>query len=210
MIQFTAAAQKKNSKTQVFKVYGTCLQCKNRIERALVENKVYRANWSIETKMLTVSYDSTKLSNLKIAHKLASVGHDTEAFQAQEDAYKSLPKCCYYERYVKPNANSPQVDSTLGRELPPIETHTITGIILEEDKKGKLLPLIHATVHCLHTNHTSSTDSVGVFQLSCRIPIQLVISYVGFKTDTISITSANDIKVIPKKRIHFDSERSGG
>ena len=76
VLNFTVFAQKKNSKTETFKVYGTCEQCKKRIETALEDLKMYKANWSIETKMLTVSYDSTKLSTAKIQKKLAAVGHD--------------------------------------------------------------------------------------------------------------------------------------
>ena len=195
---FTATAQKKNIKTETFKVYGTCIQCKNRIENALNDLGTYKANWSIETKMLTVSYDSTKLSKTKISKKLADVGHDTEEFQADEKTYNSLPKCCYYERYEKPAATLSTVDSVQKATISKIETHTITGIILEEDKKGKFLPLVNATIHCLNTTHTATTDSSGVFQLKCAIPIKVAVSYVGFKTDTVSITSASDIKIILK------------
>ena len=198
VVSFTASAQKKNIKTETFKVYGTCIQCKNRIEKTLDDLGTYKANWSIETKMLTVSYDSTKLSKTKISKKLAGVGHDTEEFQTDEKTYNSLPKCCYYERYEKPVATLPVVDSVQKIIIPKIETHTITGIILKEDKKGKLLPLVNATVHCLNTNHTATTDSSGVFQLQCAIPIRVAVSYVGFKTDTVSITSPSDIKIILK------------
>lgn len=198
VINFGATAQKKNIKTETFKVYGTCEQCKARIETALADIKVYKANWNIETKMLTVSYDSIKLSADKISKKLAAVGHDTEEFQTDDNTYKSLPKCCYYERYEKPVAALPAIDSIHKMALPKIETHTITGIILEEDKKGKLLPLINATVYCLNTSHSTITDSSGVFQLASAIPVKVVVSYVGFKKDTVSITSASDIKIILK------------
>ena len=198
VISFTATAQNKNFKIENFKVYGTCEQCKNRIENALEAIHVYKANWNIATKILTVSYDSIKLSTTKIEKKLAAVGHDTKEFQADENTYKSLPKCCYYERYEMP-ASDLQVDDSVKKvKEHPIETHTITGIILEEDKKGKLFPLTNATVHCLNTDHVSTTDSLGVFQLACAVPVSVAISYVGFKTDTVSITSASDIKIILK------------
>ena len=198
VISFTASAQKKNIKTETFKVYGTCIQCKNRIETALADINVYKANWNIETKMLTVSYDSVKLSKIKISKKLASVGHDTEEFQADENTYNSLPKCCYYQRYKKLMATLPVIDSVKNTTANKIETHTITGVILEEDKKGKLLPLANATVQCLNTNHSATTDSMGVFQLNCSIPIKVAVSYVGFKADTVNITSPSDIKIILK------------
>jgi outer membrane receptor for ferrienterochelin and colicins len=129
---------------------------------------------------------------------LAAVGHDTEEFQADDNTYYSLPKCCYYERYQKPTAVLPISESEQETTLEKEETHTITGIILEEDKKGKLSPLANSTVHCLNTNHTATSDSLGVFHLGCTVPVKIVFSYIGFKTDTVSITSANDIKIILK------------
>jgi outer membrane receptor for ferrienterochelin and colicins len=182
------AAQRKNSKTELFKVYGTCAQCKRRIELALTNSGVYKANWNIESKMLSVSYDSTQYSKPAIEQRIASVGHDTEDFQADELSYKSLPKCCYYERYKKPGVIESS-DSGM---------HTITGVVLLEDKKGKMSPLEGATIRVKTHDHATNTDSLGVFQLSGRIPTDLIISYVGLKTDTIQITSASEISVILK------------
>lgn len=85
-----SSAQKKSIKTETFKVSGTCEQCKNRIEKTLSGFGTYKAGWNVETNMLTVSYDSTKLSKSKIQQKLALAGHDTEEFQAEESTYKSL------------------------------------------------------------------------------------------------------------------------
>jgi hypothetical protein len=99
VISFTASAQKKNIKIETFKVLGTCIQCKNRIESTLMDFGTYKANWIIETNMLTVSYDSLKLSKEKIQQELATVGHDNEAFQTSFKIYESLPKCCYYKRF---------------------------------------------------------------------------------------------------------------
>ena len=198
VISFTATAQKKNIKTETFKVYGTCIQCKNRIENTLADYGITKASWNIETNLLTVSYDSTKFSKSKIEQKLASAGHDTEDYQATDETYKSLPKCCYYERYIKPEQSLPIADTTKKTDDSNVKVHTITGVVLEEDKKGKMSPLVNATVRCLNTNHTTTTDSSGVFQLPCSIPNQVAVSYVGFKSDTISITSPNEIKVILK------------
>ncbi len=106
-------AQNKNEKTETFKVLGTCEQCKNRIEKTLTEFGVYKANWVIETNMLTVSFDSIKSSKSKIAQKLAEVGHDNEQFQSDEKTYTSLPECCYYDRYKKPDASSTKLDEVI-------------------------------------------------------------------------------------------------
>jgi copper chaperone CopZ len=149
VISFTASAQKKNLQTDTFKVLGTCEQCKNRIEKTLTTLGTYDADWVIETNMLTVSYDSTKLTTSKIQQKLASVGHDTEEFQAADNTYDNLPMCCHYDRYVKPVTSAP-LDTPQGKqEDNESKLYTITGVVLEEDEKGNLSPLAYATVHCL-------------------------------------------------------------
>lgn len=191
-------AQNKNSKTEIFKVFGTCIQCKNRIEKSLSELGTYNANWQIETNLVTVSYDSIKLSKLKIEMHLAKAGHDTDNFLTDESTYNNLPNCCYYTRIKKPFQST--ILENLGTKIDTIKNiYTITGIVLEETQKGKLLPIVGAIVHCLTTNHISKTDSMGVFQLACNVPIKVSVSYVGFETDTLNIVSPNDIKVILKK-----------
>ena len=204
-ISFTAFAQNKNLKTETFKVYGSCDECKNRIESTLKKFGTYKASWNIETNFLTVTFDSTKLSKSKIQKKLASVGHDTEEFQTDETTYKNLPKCCNYERFKKvenplPIADTIKVKKDTLQKSKAIEakTNTIIGVVLEENKKGKMFPLSNVTVRCINTNYTSTTDSLGVFKLSYNIPVQIVVSYVGYKTDTVSITSPNEIKIILK------------
>jgi outer membrane receptor for ferrienterochelin and colicins len=197
LICLVAFTQKKNIKTETFKVFGTCEQCKNRIEKTLTAFGVYKSNWVIETNLLTVSYDSIKFSKSKIQQKLALVGHDTEEYQTDENTYNSLPLCCHYKRYVKPVLPSPDTIQ-IKQGVNTAQLHTITGVILEENKKGKMTPLAGATVRCLNSNHHSSADSAGVFQLICSIPADIVVSYVGFKTDTITITSPNLITVILK------------
>src|ERR1700738_3533672 len=147
----TLSAQIKNTRTDSFKVFGACEQCKHRIESSLSAYGTYQANWDIETQMLTVCYDSLKFTRSGIRKKLASVGHDTEEFQVTDASYKSLPKCCYYERYVKlsslPVADSLQAQKNL---------HLIKGVILEETIKGKLLPLANATIHSLKNKQTTT------------------------------------------------------
>jgi outer membrane receptor for ferrienterochelin and colicin/copper chaperone CopZ len=198
VISATTFAQKKNSKTETFKVFGTCEQCKDRIEGTLKKMGVYKATWVIETNMLTVTYDSIKYNTTKIKQKLADVGHDTKEFKTTESTYKSLPKCCYYKRELKTD-EAPVVDSTQKTTTTkPATTGVITGIVFEETKKGKMLPLINATVRCLNSPHTGRTDSLGVFQLACSIPVTISVSYVGYTSDTLTITSQGDIKVILK------------
>ena len=85
-----------------FKVFGNCGMCKRRIEKeAIATDGVKSADWDIETKILTISYDSDK-NKLEDVHKnISKEGHDTEKVRADDDIYEALPGCCQYERLKK-------------------------------------------------------------------------------------------------------------
>lgn len=87
------------TKTETFKVWGICGMCETTIEKAAnsVEG-VTKADWNKETKMMEVSYDSTKTMNHKIYMAIANSGYDTEMHKASEEAYASIPGCCQYKR----------------------------------------------------------------------------------------------------------------
>ena len=90
---------KSTVKTETFKVYGNCNMCKNRIEDALKNvNGVSKVNWNIESKMMTVTFDQSKITLAQIEQKIADVGHDTDTVKANDKTYSKLPDCCQYER----------------------------------------------------------------------------------------------------------------
>ena len=88
-------------KTDSFRVYGNCDMCKKRIEQATLGDGVVKAIWDIDTKIMTVTYDDSKITNNAIQKKIATVGHDTEKFTAPDEVYEDLPECCLYERKKK-------------------------------------------------------------------------------------------------------------
>ncbi len=94
------------SKTESFKVFGNCGMCKKRIEKAALTEGVTSAVWNKDTKILTVAYDSAKISNDQIQKNIATVGHDTEKMSADDKVYDKLPGCCLYER-KKAGTNQP-------------------------------------------------------------------------------------------------------
>lgn len=74
--------------------------------------------------------------------------------------------------------------------------NTIQGIVLTQEN-NETHPLSGASVFWLSTNQGVITDSNGAFQIESHAESQkLVIQYLGFKTDTLHITS-------PKKIYHF-------
>ncbi len=86
-------------KKEVFKVYGNCEMCQGKIEGALKKKDgILSKSWDTETKMLTVSFDTTKITLLKIKQLIADVGYDTDEVKAKTETYNKLHKCCQYER----------------------------------------------------------------------------------------------------------------
>lgn len=90
-----------NSKTVNFKVSGNCGLCKNRIEKtAQSVEGVSLAYWDKETKLISVTLDTTITDVLKVNIAIAKAGHDTEMRYALYDAYNALPGCCEFERRI--------------------------------------------------------------------------------------------------------------
>jgi mercuric ion binding protein len=88
--------------TATFKVYGKCGMCKKRIEGATKKLEgVESANWDVNSKILTVKYDETRLKEMNIHEAIAKVGHDTEKVKATDKAYDKLMGCCKYDRSQK-------------------------------------------------------------------------------------------------------------
>ena len=81
-----------------FKTWGNCDMCKETIEKSLKVEGVASAEWNKDSKMLHVSYDSTKTSLDRIEKSVAAAGYDTELYQGDSTAYSSLPECCQYDR----------------------------------------------------------------------------------------------------------------
>ncbi len=71
---------------------------------------------------------------------------------------------------------------------------TANGTIWEANTKNETIGLPGANVYWLNTNVGTVTDFEGNFSLSYKKEYkQLVISYVGFKTDTITVTNPKNI-----------------
>lgn len=91
-----------DTKTDTFKVYGNCSMCKERIEGSLKKKDgVISKNWNKQTKILTVTYDPTKVTLQQIADKIAASGHDSELATASDKVYNNLHDCCKYDRPQK-------------------------------------------------------------------------------------------------------------
>jgi periplasmic mercuric ion binding protein len=96
--QTTTKDNAKGPKTETFKVNGECGMCKTRIENGLKMDGVTKAEWDQKTKMVTVTYEPSKVTVDAMKKKVASLGHDTDKYKAKDDVYAKLPDCCHYDR----------------------------------------------------------------------------------------------------------------
>jgi len=92
------------SKTDKFKVYGSCGMCETRIEKTAKSiDGVTSADWNKQTQVLEVTYDESKTNVNQIQISLAKVGHDTDKHKTKDETYNALPGCCKYKRPVDTN-----------------------------------------------------------------------------------------------------------
>jgi len=94
----TITEQEDGLSVSKFKVWGNCEMCKETIETALKVDGVAKADWDTETKIIKISYDSTKINLDHIQQKIADVGYDNVKYKGDDKAYSELPECCQYSR----------------------------------------------------------------------------------------------------------------
>ena len=94
-------AQIKNTKTESVKIYGNCEMCEKTIETAGSVKKIANVDWNKDSKMATITYDSTKTNQDEILKRIALAGYDSDKFLAPDDVYSKLAGCCQYERVNK-------------------------------------------------------------------------------------------------------------
>ncbi len=170
-----------------FKVSGTCGQCKQRIEKAVKIKGVHSPSWNIKSKMLSLTFDPSLISLEKIHTIIANTGHDTEKKKAKDQVYKSLPECCLYREIT---------DAThIENREPGSEKDIIYGLVVES-VNDQLHPLNGTTISSIDNSNVTVTNVHGEFLLSSTAGIdQLIISYAGFKPDTISLNGMKDIQI---------------
>jgi copper chaperone CopZ len=93
----TVNAQGKTSEIKI-KTSAVCGMCKKTIEKALShEAGVQKSSLNVDSKVLTVSYDSKTTSPDKIRTAIANAGYDADGVKADPKAYKGLDECCKKE-----------------------------------------------------------------------------------------------------------------
>jgi len=104
LVAITTVARAQNAKLdgpflvkKVIKVYGTCDECKGRIEKTARRTPgVTYAHWDADAQKLLVEYNRTKTSPEKIQQAIAAGGHDTEAHKTPGLASADSSACCHH------------------------------------------------------------------------------------------------------------------
>ncbi len=195
-----------------FKVFGVCIQCKERIEKAVKIKGVKSGVWDMATGQLLLVYNPARVSLAKIENSIVAAGHDLENKKSVSSVYEALPKCCHYreigavgnEQNQNAVSESKQDTKTTDTLSPPSSIKNliqpigiIKGIVLEEDKKGKFTALANASIFWLNTNKGVLTDSAGFFSLQQdTLSRMLVVSYTGYQSDTIVVSAPDELKIV--------------
>jgi copper chaperone CopZ len=80
--------------TETFLVKGECGLCKEKIEKALDIPGISFAEWSTETKMLTIRYNDKKVSATDIHTTISKLGYATDKMEADKEGQAALDSCC--------------------------------------------------------------------------------------------------------------------
>ncbi len=168
-----------------FHVYGLCGMCQSRIEETAKEAGAEKASWDDVTGMLTVAFDEEQVQLVDIQKAIALAGHDNGDFKTSAEVYDNLPGCCQYR--IDPEAGH-------GAEGHSNAHHyLLRGNVEGMSSEGKPIPLIGATLNWLEDGKGATTDLDGNFELQRTDENNLlVISYIGYQTDTINIALHRD------------------
>ena len=118
--QITCAQPIKNAKTDTVKIYGNCGMCEKNIETAAFQKGVSKADWNVDTKMATITFDGNKTTADEVLRRIAAAGYDSDKYAAPDAVFAKLHTCCQYERPV--NAEAPAATTDDVMEKPATET----------------------------------------------------------------------------------------
>jgi copper chaperone CopZ len=70
--------------------------CEERIENAAYIKGVKKADWSQETHLLELIYNSSKVDEAAIIAAINEVGHDVKNHPATDEQYANIHGCCRF------------------------------------------------------------------------------------------------------------------
>ena len=186
-------------------VDGVCGMCQERIETAAMQIMgVEKASWDVSSKMLTIDISDGFYVDDLHTH-IASIGHDTKVAIASDDVYENLHGCCKYrsEAVQQDHLNNKE-DNNNDNPFTIVE-NTTSGVIHEQSKEGNKTPIIGATVYWKGTTIGTTSDDQGYFNLpKIDETTELVVSYVGYPSDTIDMIDQQMVDIVLKSNFILD------
>ena len=82
--------------TTSIEVDGLCGMCEKRIENAAYIQGVKKADWSQETHLLELIYNSSKVDEAAIIAAINEAGHDVKNHPASDKQYANVHGCCRF------------------------------------------------------------------------------------------------------------------
>ncbi|MEN9002539.1 MAG: TonB-dependent receptor, partial [Flavobacteriales bacterium] len=190
------APQNEPGKTS-FWVDGVCGMCQDRIQGALKMKGINSSFWDVDTKMLEVDFDSNQITLMEIHEAIAAVGHDTKLVKAKQEIYDNIHGCCKYRDEEVIDAHAPDEEEKTSEG-------TVKGKVMEINSKGKKIPVFSANVYWLETTRGITSNKRGKFEIDKKPNEQnLVVSFVGLTSDTLSITDESEIEIVMSNSVQM-------
>lgn len=190
-----------NAKTGTAKIYGNCEMCKKTIEKAGNVDQVAKVDWNKDSKIATITFDSTLTNKEDILKRIAMNGYDSEDHLATTEAYKELADCCQYERNPKAKKNTAMNETTttpvdvLSKDNPLAPVYNSYFEV-----KNALVNTDAATTSAKAKNLVTAIDGVKMDDLSHDVHMVWMKVLKGLKSDAAKIASEKDVE---KQRIAF-------
>ena len=213
LLSIAVNAQIKNAKTETVKIYGNCGMCETKIENAGNIKKVAKVDWDQDSKMATLTYDSTKTNSNEILKRIALVGYDSDKFLAPDDVYDNLHGCCQYDRVAKvPVKEEIKVEETTEIHNNHVNHNETSKMVLQEVNQLKVVFDNYFVVKDAMISSDGNTTSIASKELLTAInnvkmdKLDMDVHMVWMKVvnqikkDTELISKSKDIN---KQRNHF-------
>ena len=96
----SAGAQAQTQETVQIKTSAVCGMCKKTLEKAMAHEKGVKASsLDVDSKVLTVVFDSRKTTIDNLHKAVTETGYDADGKPAEEHAYNRLSACCKKEAH---------------------------------------------------------------------------------------------------------------
>ncbi|MBK0369950.1 DUF3347 domain-containing protein [Flavobacterium agrisoli] len=187
-------AKIKNAKTETAKIYGNCEMCEKTIEKAGNVDQVAAVDWDKETKIATITFDSTLTNKEDILKRIAMSGYDSENHLATNEAYKELTDCCQYERNPKASHTPSSESATTTTPVALSKDNPLSPVYAAYfEVKNALVQTDANTAAAKAKNLVTSIKAVKMSDLEPKVHTEWMKTVKSLEADANTIANAKDI-----------------